>query len=70
MLQGKFVVSLDFEMMWGVRDKRTIASYGNNIAAVRTVIPLLVKMAEDAGVHLTFGVVGMLMLKDKKELRV
>jgi len=68
MLQGKFVVSLDFEMMWGVRDKRTIASYGNNIEAVRTIIPRLVEMAEEAGVHLTFGVVGMLMLKDKKEL--
>lgn len=68
MQQGKFVVSLDFEMMWGVRDKRTITSYGRNIEAVRTVIPRLIETAEETGVHLTFGVVGMLMLKDKKEL--
>jgi hypothetical protein len=24
---GAFVISLDFELMWGVRDKRTIADY-------------------------------------------
>lgn len=68
MQQGKFIVSLDFEMMWGVRDKRTIASYGNNISAVRRVIPRLIEMADKSGVHLTFGVVGMMMLKNKDEL--
>lgn len=66
--RGRFVISLDFEMMWGVRDKRTVSSYGNNIAAVRRVVPRLIEMADKAGVHLTFGVVGMMMLKDKKEL--
>ena len=28
---GKFVISLDFELFWGVRDSRTISSYGSNI---------------------------------------
>src|SRR5450631_2733915 len=32
---GAFVISLDFELMWGVRDKRTIADYGRNILGVR-----------------------------------
>jgi hypothetical protein len=27
---GAFVISLDFELRWGVRDKRTIADYGRN----------------------------------------
>lgn len=34
---GAFVISLDFELMWGVRDKRTIADYGRNILGVRRV---------------------------------
>ncbi|MGZ3329170.1 MAG: hypothetical protein ACXU85_18615, partial [Xanthobacteraceae bacterium] len=27
---GTFVISLDFELLWGVRDKRTITDYGAN----------------------------------------
>ena len=68
MNKGKFVVSLDFEMMWGVRDHRTISSYGENVAAVRKIVPRLIEMADEAGVHLTFGVVGMMMFTGKDEL--
>jgi hypothetical protein len=32
---GAFVISLDFELFWGVRDKRTISGYGPNILGVR-----------------------------------
>jgi len=39
MNHGNFVVSLDFELMWGVRDIVTIRQYGKNIAGVHTVIP-------------------------------
>ena len=39
MKTGKFVISLDFELMWGVRDKRTINDYGQNILNVHQVIP-------------------------------
>jgi hypothetical protein len=31
---GALVISLDFELLWGVRDKRTIADYGPNILGV------------------------------------
>ena len=44
MNHGKFVISLDFELMWGVRDVKTIANYGNNVAGVHQVIPGLLKM--------------------------
>ena len=66
--KGKLIISLDFEMMWGVRDHRTISSYGENVAAVRNIVPKLIELADDAGVHLTFGVVGMMMLSGKEEL--
>jgi hypothetical protein len=35
---GAFVISLDFELLWRVRDKRTIADYGANILGVRRAI--------------------------------
>jgi len=38
---GAFVISLDFELLWGVRDKRTIADYGANIRGVRDAVPAL-----------------------------
>lgn len=65
---GKLVISLDFEMMWGVRDHRSIATYGENVAAVRKVVPRLIDMADEMGIHLTFGVVGMMMLSGRDAL--
>jgi hypothetical protein len=32
---GKFVISLDFELMWGVRDTQTIEKYGDAIIGTR-----------------------------------
>ena len=38
MQYGALVISLDFELLWGVRDKRTIADYGPNILGVRKAV--------------------------------
>lgn len=38
---GTFVISLDFELMWGVRDVQTKAGYGPNILGVRQAIPAM-----------------------------
>ena len=37
--KGSFVVSLDLELMWGVRDVTTKEEYGNSIIGVREVLP-------------------------------
>lgn len=68
MHKSLFVVSLDFELMWGVRDKRTIESYGENIRGVRQVIPALIKLFEQYGISATFATVGFLFAKNKEEL--
>jgi peptidoglycan/xylan/chitin deacetylase (PgdA/CDA1 family) len=67
--KGKFIVSLDFELMWGVRDKRTIASYGKNILGVREVIPALLQLFEQYDIHATFATVGFLFARNKDELK-
>lgn len=65
---GKFVISLDFELMWGVRDKRTIQDYGNNIKSVHEVIPKLLSLFERFHIQATFSTVGFLFFETKQEL--
>ncbi len=66
--KGKFVVSLDFELMWGVRDKKSIAQYGENIKGVQHVIPQLLKLLDSYKVSATFATVGFLFFENKDEL--
>jgi len=68
MKTGKFVISLDFELMWGVRDKRTINDYGQNILNVHQVIPQTLKLFRKYAVCGTFSTVGFLFFKTKEEL--
>lgn len=65
---GKFVISLDFELMWGVWDKRTIESYGQNILGVQKVIPRLLECFADYNIKATFAAVGFLFFENKKDL--
>src|SRR6266487_5798938 len=57
---GALVISLDFELLWGVRDKRTIADYGANILGVRRVIPALLDLFAERNIACTWATVGLL----------
>lgn len=65
---GKFVISLDFELMWGVRDHATPQSYGANIAGVHTALPKLLEIFTQYQIHGTFSTVGFLFFENKEEL--
>ncbi len=65
---GCLIVSLDFELFWGVTDSRTIEKYGPDIIEGRKTIPRLLKLFDKYGIHATWGTVGMLFAKDKEEL--
>jgi hypothetical protein len=65
---GAFVISLDFELLWGVRDKRTIADYGANILGVRRAIPAMLDLFAERGIACTWATVGFLFCADKDEL--
>lgn len=68
MKRGKFVISLDFELLWGVRDKKTKEDYGENILGVHQAIPRLLQSFGKYGVKATFSTVGFLFFKNKAEL--
>ncbi len=61
------VISLDFELFWGVSESRTIESYGENISGVWQAVPAMLKLFERYGIHATWATVGMLMCKDFKQ---
>jgi hypothetical protein len=44
--KGIFVISLDFELHWGVWDVTTKEKYGANILGVKEVIPRLLDLFE------------------------
>lgn len=68
MVNGCFVISLDFEMMWGGIDIWTPNDYGkSHVEQVRDVIKRLIDLFNKYHVHATFATVGLMMNHDKKE---
>ena len=65
---GTFVISLDFELYWGVRDSRSLESYRENLLGVRTVVPRLLETFAQHGIRATWATVGFLFFDDKDEL--
>jgi hypothetical protein len=66
---GVFLITLDFELYWGVRDKLTKKAYGKNILGVRKVVPALLKLFNLYEIHATWAIVGFLFFKNKQELK-
>lgn len=66
--KGSFVISLDFEMMWGGIDIWTPNDYGkSHVEQVREIIKRLIDLFNKYHVHATFATVGLMMNHDKKE---
>ncbi|HRH37366.1 MAG TPA: polysaccharide deacetylase family protein [Flavobacteriales bacterium] len=68
MPQGALIISLDFELFWGMRDKRTIEGYGKNILGVRQALPRMLDAFDAHGVKATLATVGLLFFNRKEEL--
>lgn len=67
-MTGKFVISLDFELLWGVRDHSDRAAYGRNILGARKAIPKMLDIFGENGIHATWATVGFLFCESKAEL--
>jgi peptidoglycan/xylan/chitin deacetylase (PgdA/CDA1 family) len=66
---GRFIISLDFELYWGVRDKRTLESYRENLLGVYKVIPELLKLFNKYDIHATWATVGFLFFESLEQLK-
>lgn len=65
---GRLVISLDFELLWGVRDTEDRQSYGQNILGAREAIPRILDMFAAGGIRATWATVGFLFCETKEEL--
>ena len=63
-----FIVSLDFELHWGVRDVKTVAQYHKNLLGVRVVVPALLATFAGYGIHATWATVGFLFYDNRADL--
>ncbi len=63
------VLSLDFELYWGVRDVMTVGAYRRALEGARAVVPRMLELFRQHEVRATWATVGFLMLRDAADLR-
>jgi len=66
--QGKFIISLDFELHWGIFDKVPLTDRITYFENTRKVIPEILKLFEKYQIKATWATVGMLFNKNLDEL--
>lgn len=65
---GALVISLDFELHWGVRDKcAQDAPYRENLLGARKAIPLILDLFEEFDIAATWATVGLLLAESRRE---
>jgi peptidoglycan/xylan/chitin deacetylase (PgdA/CDA1 family) len=65
---GCMLISLDFELYWGLRDCLSLTDCKSRLEKVHQIIPQLVDIFRANGIHASFATVGMLMTNDRIEL--
>lgn len=66
--QATFIISLDFELHWGVRDVKTVDQYRDNLVGVRKAVPAILELFAEHEIHATWATVGFLFFSRKHEL--
>lgn len=69
MNNGIFIISLDFELYWGLRDKRTLIDYRENLLGVREAVEEILNIFNDYNIHATWATVGFLFFSNINELK-
>jgi peptidoglycan/xylan/chitin deacetylase (PgdA/CDA1 family) len=69
MNHARFVISLDFELFWGVGDTQTLGSYGRNVLGEWQAVPRMLALFRYHHVNVTWATVGAVMCRDYGEWR-
>jgi peptidoglycan/xylan/chitin deacetylase (PgdA/CDA1 family) len=64
---GTLIISLDFELLWGIRDFAG-EKKAESILLTRQVVPRLLELFQKYGVHATWAIVGFLFFASRSEL--
>lgn len=65
---GTLIVSLDFELFWGMLEVFTLEEYQDNVLGGKKAIPQLLELFQKYGIHATWATVGYLFAENKDEL--
>lgn len=68
MPKGVLIISLDFELYWGIKHKISLNDCKNNLLAVRSIIPSLLKLFDEYEIHATWATVGFLFFESRDDL--
>lgn len=66
---GKFVISLDFELFWGMHDLDIAEAYKDNIYGAHLAIPEMLKLFNQYDIEATWAVVGMMNFENMEALK-
>jgi len=69
MPQPTLIVSLDFELFWGMLEVTSLDQYKANILGGREAIPRMLELFQKHGIHATWATVGFLFGKDEDALK-
>ncbi len=64
---GYFVISLDFELLYGMNDRTNLALWIKNTTGARMAISKMLQLFETYGIQATWAVVGMLYAENKEQ---
>ncbi len=67
-MDGQLVISLDFELLWGVRDHADRDSYRQNVLGARDAVPRILELFAQNEIRATWATVGFLFCESKEEL--
>ena len=62
-----FVISLDFELHWGMYDQLTVEAYQRNLSGGRKAIPEMLDRFRKAGIHASWATVGLLLCEGRND---
>ena len=65
---GTLLVSLDFELFWGMLDVCPLEEYREHVLGGRKAVPRLLELFEKYGIHATWATVGFLFAENYEEL--
>ncbi len=68
-MAGTLIVSLDFELFWGMLEVFTLEEYQDNVLGGKKAIPQLLELFQKYGIHATWATVGYLFAENKEELK-
>ncbi|RDU36036.1 polysaccharide deacetylase [Neobacillus piezotolerans] len=66
---GTFIISLDFELFWGVHDVYEKKDYEENVRGAHAVVVSLLDLFSRYKIHATWAIVGMIYFENMKQLK-